>query len=305
MNKFNTDHVQCHDTRLDDTTRSLLTCPSPVSSRLGRYDLSHLLTDQVGEDELNDIWLWGSFLKDLQVEKRCTHADWIESFQQICRERDILSLGPRVHVMTLRRLWIAIAYSQGAGLKVAALAKDLGLSVRTISRLIDIFVDLDLVRLLQPWRENVGKRLVKSPKVFVRDSGLVHALLGIESKDVLLGHSVVSRSWEGFCLETLFSAAPKNTEAFFYRTSAGTQIDLVLRFPNKDVWAFEIKRTTVAKASRGLHTGAEDIKANRKILIYLGEPTFIAEDDLRAISLAKGIFAVRRQAVTAADSTFR
>jgi len=305
MNKFNTDHIKCQETRLADTTRSLQTCPTPVSSRLGCYDLSHLLTDQVGEDELNDIWLWGSFLEDTQIEKHCTNAEWIESFLLICLERDILSFGPRIHVTSMRRLWMTIAYSQGTGLKVAALAKALGLSVRKISRYIDIFVDLDLVRLLQPWRENVGKRLVKSPKVFVRDSGLVHALLGIASRDDLLDHSVLRRSWEGFCLETLISAAPKNTEAFFYRTSAGTQLDLVLRFPNKDVWAFEIKRTTVAKASRGLHTGAKDIKANRKILIYLGEPTFIVEDDLLAMPLVKGIVAVRRQAVTAADNTVR
>lgn len=143
-----------------------------------------------------------------------------------------------------------------------------------------------LVRRLQPWHENVGKRLVKSPKVFVRDSGLVHALLGLGSLESLLGHPVVGGSWEGFCIETLIAAAPTGTEPFFYRTAAGAELDLVLRLPGDDIWAIEIKRTTAPKVSRGSHLAINDIKAHRKILVYAGKHEVPAGDDLRAMPLA-------------------
>ena len=148
-------------------------------------------------------------------------------------------------------------------------------------------------RRLQPWHENVGKRLVKSPKVYVRDSGIVHALLSIDTIEALLGHPVVGGSWEGFCIEALLAAAPDGTEPYFYRTSAGAELDLVLRLPDGNIWAIEIKRTTAPKVSRGCHTGAEDIKANRKVLIYAGERDVPVAEDVRAMPLEHGIGLLR------------
>lgn len=299
MNKLNTDHSQCHEANTGDKVVSVQKFSAPVFVHSRHNHLSKLLTVQLCEDQLNDLWLRGSYLNSLQAAIDWTSTEWREYFLLHGLERDIRSHGPRIHANTFRRLWTRIAFSQGEVLNIAALAKDLGVSVRTISRYLDIFDGLKLVRILQPWNENVGKRLVKSPKVFVRDSGLMHALIGINSIECLLNHSIFSRSWEGFCLETLISVAPKNTEPYFYKTSVGTKIDLVLRFPNKEVWAFEIKRNFVPKASRGFHTGAEDIKANRKILIYLGEQKFIEKDDLHTMSLPRAIFDVQSQAATA------
>ncbi len=146
-----------------------------------------------------------------------------------------------------------------------------------------------------PWHENVGKRLVKSPKIYVRDSGLLHALLGLGTLESLLGHPVVGGSWEGFCLETLIAAAPVGTEAFFYRTSAGAELDLVLRLPGSQTWAIEIKRTTAPKVSRGFHLAIEDIKADRRILVYAGEREVPLGEGLRAMPLDVAVEQLRLQ----------
>jgi len=189
----------------------------------------------------------------------------------------------------LRRFWTMLAHVQGGLLNAAALAEGLGVSGQTVGRYLDLLVDLMLVRRLQPWHDNVGKRLVKSPKVYVRDSGIVHALLGIGTIEGLLGHPVVGGSWEGFCIETLLAAAPTGTEPYFYRTSAGAELDLVLRLPGGKTWAVEIKRTTAPKVSRGFHTGAEDIQANRRFLVYAGEREVPVSNDIRALPLARAI----------------
>jgi len=120
-------------------------------------------------------------------------------------------------------------------------------------------VDLMLVRHLPPWHANVGKRLVKSPQVYIRDAGLTHALLGLETREALLGHPVVGGSWEGFCIENLIAAAPRDTEASFYRSSAGAEIDLILKLPDHQLWAIEVNRTTAPKVTRGFHIAADDL----------------------------------------------
>ena len=188
-----------------------------------------------------------------------------------------------------------LARAQGGLLNAAALAEGLGVSGQTIGRYLDLLVDLMLVRRLMPWHENVGKRLVKSPKIYVRDSGLLHALLGLGSLENLLGHPVVGGSWEGFCLETLIAAAPAGTETFFYRTSAGAELDLVLRLPGGETWAIEIKRTTAPKVSRGFHLAIADIKADRRILVYAGEREVPLGEGLRAMPLDVAVQQLRLQ----------
>jgi uncharacterized protein len=218
---------------------------------------------------------------------------WREDFLRPYLERDIPALGPRIPAATLRRFWTMLAHSQGGLLNAAALAEGLGVSGQTVGRYLDLLVDLMLVRRLQPWHENTGKRMVKSPKIFVRDSGLVHALLGLGTMEALLGHPVVGGSWEGFCLETLIAAAPAGTEPFFYRTSAGAELDLVLRLPDGGLWAIEVKRTTAPKVSRGFHLAVEDIGAVRRILVYAGEREVPGGNGLRAMPLAAAISQLR------------
>ena len=264
-----------------------------LAGRVRYIEMPPLQLTEVGADQLNALWLRGGFPDSFLAASDQVSMDWRLDFLRTYLERDIPALGPRIPAATLRRFWTMLAHVQGGLLNAAALAEGLGVSGQTIGRYLDLLVDLMLVRRLQPWHENVGKRLVKSPKIYVRDSGIVHALLSIGTTEGLLGHPVVGGSWEGFCIETLLAATPAGTEPFFYRTSAGAELDLVLRLPGGDIWAVEIKRTTAPKVSRGFHTGAEDVKANRKLLIYAGERDVPVAEDIRAIPLEQGIGLLR------------
>lgn len=264
-----------------------------LAGRVRYIEMPPLLLDEVGEDRLNDLWLRGGFPDSFQADSDQNSLAWREDFLRTYLERDIPALGPRIPAATLRRFWTMLAHAQGGLLNASALAEGLGVSGQTVGRYLDLLVDLMLVRRLQPWHENAGKRVVKSPKVFVRDSGLVHALLGLGSPESVLGHPVVGGSWEGFAIETLIAAAPIGTEPFFYRTAAGAELDLVLRLPGNAIWAIEIKRTTTPKVSRGFHRSVDDIKADRKILVYAGEREVPAGDGLRAMPLATAVEQLR------------
>ena len=264
-----------------------------LAGRVRYIEMPPLQLTEVGADQMNALWLRGGFPDSFMASSDQASMDWRLDFLRTYLERDIPALGPRIPAATLRRFWTMLAHVQGGLLNAAALAEGLGVSGQTIGRYLDLLVDLMLVRRLQPWHENVGKRLVKSPKVYVRDSGVVHALLSIGTIEGLLGHPVVGGSWEGFCIEALLAAAPTGTEPFFYRTSAGAELDLVLRLPWGDIWAVEIKRTTAPKVSRGFYVGAEDIKASRKLLIYAGEHDVPVAEGVRAMPLEQGIGLLR------------
>ncbi len=264
-----------------------------LAGRVRYIEMPPLQLPEVGADHLNMLWLRGGFPDSFLAASDQASMDWRLDFLRTYLERDIPAIGPRIPAATLRRFWTMLAHVQGGLLNAAALAEGLGVSGQTVGRYVDLLVDLMLVRRLQPWHENVGKRLVKSPKVYVRDSGIVHALLNIGTTEGLLGHPVVGGSWEGFCIEALLAAAPAGTEPFFYRTSAGAELDLVLRLPNGDIWAIEVKRTTTPKVTRGFLTGAEDIKASRKLLIYAGEHDVPVAEDVRAMPLENGIGLLR------------
>lgn len=260
-----------------------------LAGRVRYIEMPPLQLTEVGADHLTQLWLRGGFPDSFQADNDRDSLDWREDFLRTYLERDIPALGPRVPATTLRRFWTMLAHAQGGLLNAAALAEGLGVSGQTIGRYLDLLVDLMLVRRLPPWHRNVGKRLVKSPKVYVRDSGLVHALLGLGTLESLLAHPVVGGSWEGFCLESLIAAAPPGTEAAFYRTAAGAELDLVLTLPGGAVWAIEIKRTTTPKVSRGFHIGAEDIGATRRLLIYAGMQEVPLAEGLRALPLASAL----------------
>lgn len=265
-----------------------------LAGRVRYIEMPPLLLDEVGEHRLNDLWLRGGFPDSFQAPGDRASTEWREDFLRTYLERDIPALGPRIPAATLRRFWTMLAHAQGGLLNAAALAEGLGISGQTVGRYLDLLVDLMLVRRLSPWHENVGKRLVRSPKVYVRDSGLVHTLLGLETFENLLGHPVVGGSWEGFCLEALIAAAPPGAEPFFYRTSAGAELDLVLRMPGGEIWAIEIKRATTPRLSRGFHIASEDIAATRKILVYAGAREVPAGKDTRALPLPAAISLLRR-----------
>jgi len=185
----------------------------------------------------------------------------------------------------LRRLWTMLAHAQGTPVNAAKLAANLNVSSPTVARYIDLLVDLLLVRRLQPFHTNTRKRLVKSPKVYVRDSGLVHALLTIPDRDSLLGHPVVGSSWEGFVIETLVACAPEWTNAFFYRTSAGHEIDLLLELPDGMLWAIEIKRGPSPKVDAGFHVACDDLRPAKRFVVYGGNDSLGMPHGIEAVSV--------------------
>jgi predicted AAA+ superfamily ATPase len=216
--------------------------------------------------ELNRLWVRGGFpLSWLAVDDTAS-LRWRDAFIATYLERDIPALGPRIPATTLRRLWTMLAHTQGGLLNQSQLAASLAISGQTVARYIDLLCDLMLVRCLPAWHGNVGKRLVRAPKVYVRDSGIVHALLGLARLEDVLAHPVAGASWEGFVIEQLLAAAP-GADASFYRTSHGAEADLVLHFRNGETWVVEIKRSSAPTVSKGFHLAADDVGAARKLLI--------------------------------------
>jgi hypothetical protein len=216
---------------------------------------------------------------------------WREAFITTYLERDIPQLGPRIPAVTLRRLWTMLAHQQGGLLNQAQLAGSLAVSGQTVGRYIDLLADLMLVRRLPPWHGNVGKRLVRTPKVYVRDSGLVHALLGLTTLDQVLGHPVAGASWEGWVIEQLLAAAP-SAQASFYRTARGAEADLVLHFPDGAAWVIEVKRSSAPTVSRGFHQAALDVGAERKLLVAPVPAAYPGRDGLEVMGVPDAVKAV-------------
>ncbi len=222
-------------------------------------------------DAADRLWLRGGFPDSFLAASDPVSFDWRRAFIQTYLERDIPLLGPRLPAETLHRFWQMLAHAQGQLFNAAPLASGLGVSGHTIARYLDVLVDLLLVRRLPPWSGNVKKRLVRSPKIYVRDSGLVHALLGIRTQDELLGHPVAGPSWEGMVIENLLALVPAGASAFFYRSSNGAEIDLILDFGAKDRCAIEVKRSiSDPKPSRGFYLGCDDLGVKFRWVIYPG-----------------------------------
>ena len=260
-----------------------------LAGRVSYHELTPFTQPEIGADATSTLWLRGGFPDSFLAKSNRASLTWREDFIRTYLERDIPAFGLRIPAETLRRFWTMLAHEQGGLLNAAKLAGNLGVSGQSVGRYLDLLVDLMLVRRLPPWHSNASKRLVKSPKVYIRDTGLTHALLAIDSMEGLLGHPVVGGSWEGYCIENLIAAAPRGAEASFYRSSAGAEIDLVLSLPGGAVWAVEIKRTTSPKVSRGFHIAADDLNAAERILVFAGDRDVPSLGGVRAMPLMGAI----------------
>ena len=258
-----------------------------LAGRIAYLELHPLDLLEAAAEPMDRLWLRGGFPDSLQAGSDARSLRWRQDFIRTYLERDVPQFGPRIAPQTLRRFWTMLAHLQGSLLNVAQLARNLGVDAKTANGYIDLLCDLLLVRRLPPWHANVGKRLTRSPKVYVRDSGLVHALLDIAHQDALLSHPVVGASWEGFVIENILACAPPQAQAFFYRTSGGAEIDLLLAWPDGELWAIEIKRSSTPKVERGFHSACEDLKPARKLVVYPGTEPFPLRHDIRASGLAE------------------
>ena len=256
-----------------------------LAGRVSYLELRPLSTREIDEEEVLKLWNRGGFPESFLAPDDNESIGWREDFIRTYLERDIPQLGPRIPAETLRRFWTMLAHRQGGLLNASELARGLDVSSVTTGRYLDLLVDLLLVRRLQPWTSNQGKRLVKTPRVYVRDSGVAHALLGITTINDLLGHPAAGGSWEGYVIENLAGVMPKFASMGFYRTKGGAEIDLVVDSNKGGLWAIEIKRGSAPKLSRGFHAACEDLKPARKLVVHGGRESFPIGKGIEVLSL--------------------
>ena len=256
-----------------------------LAGRIAYIELAPLDVREVDRNEQARLWIRGGFPPAFMAPSDADSVVWRENFIHTYLERDVPALGPRIPAQTLRRFWTMLAHAQGGVWNAAALARSLAVDGKTVAKYVDLMVDLLLARRLPPFHANVRKRLVKSPKVYLRDSGVVHSLLRLDDEEAVLGHPVAGASWEGFVVETLIRAAPERTQASFFRTATGVEIDLVLELPGNRTWAVEIKRSAAPSVGRGLRVALDDVSPDSAFLVHSGEERYPKGGGFEAIGL--------------------
>jgi len=259
-----------------------------LAGRIAYKELSAFNASEIksfANGEQDKLWLRGGFPRSYLSKTDEASLRWRLNFISTYLERDVPQFGVRIPAVTLRRLWTMLAHNQSCQLNIAQLGANLDVAAPTAKRYIELLEDLLLIRSLRPWFGNIGKRLVKSPKIYIRDSGLVHALLNLKSMDDLLGHPVIGASWEAYVIENLISCLPIGVTPWFYRTSAGAEIDLVIEKNEKTMYAIEIKRSLAPSVSKGFYLGCDDIGATHRYLVYPGNEKFPVGKNITAISL--------------------
>ena len=256
-----------------------------LAGRIVYHELPGLDALEV-RSEHDSLWLRGGFPDSFTARSDAASARWRLNFVRTYLERDIPQFGVRVPAETLRRFWTMLGHRQGGLLNASELARGLDVSAPAVTRYVDLLSDLMLVRRLPPWFANVGKRLVKAPKVYIRDSGVLHSLLGLGTLDDLLSHPVIGASWEGFVIENLIAAAPFGTGAWFYRTRAGAEIDLLLHLPDRRLWAVAVKRSAAPRAGKGFELAASDLEADERFVVHPGREPFPLSRTTSAVPLA-------------------
>ena len=270
---------------LGSASADLLKQPETLAGRISYIELSPFDVLEVRADLRRQLWVRGGLPESFLADDESRSLIWRQDFIRTYLERDIPQLGPRIPATTLYRFWTMLAHLQGGLFNAAQLARGLAVDGKTVGRYLDLLVDLMLVRRLQPFQANVGKRLVKSPKVYIRDSGIAHALLNIGDHETLLGHPVSGNSWEGFVIENLIGAAPLQTVPMFYRTGAGAEVDLLLEIPKHGLWAIEIKRGLSARPEKGFFIACDDLKPARRFVVNSGTDRHPINSNTEAIGL--------------------
>jgi predicted AAA+ superfamily ATPase len=248
------------------------------------FSIKELVENQDFNFSLEKLWLRGGYPDSYLANSETASWDWRTGFVSTYVERDIPRAGLGISPSRMRNLWTMLAHLQGQQLNLSALGKGLDVSHTTTRNYLDILTELFMVRQLPTWSGNTKKRLVKSPKVYIRDSGILHRLLMIQDFQHLLGHPVVGYSWEGFVIENILNSLSDQWQASYYRSAEQTEIDLILEKGNEK-WAIEIKRNLTPKVPAGFIRASEDIKATRKFLLYNGTETFPMNGEIEAMGI--------------------
>jgi predicted AAA+ superfamily ATPase len=256
-----------------------------LAGRVSHWELTPLTAIEAPDVPADRHWLRGGFPESLLAASDAASLRWRQDFIQTYLEREVFQFAPRAATELLRRLWLMLAHHHGGLLNAAQFARNLGVDGKTVAHYLDLLVDLMLVRRLPPWHANLGKRLVRAPKLYVRDSGVLHALLGIADHDTLLSHPVVGTSWETWVMENLLAVVPRDAQASFFRSAVGAEIDLLIERPGGERWAIEIKRSLQPKLERGFHSACADVSPTHKWVVYPGSERYRLGDDAWAVGL--------------------
>ena len=260
-----------------------------LAGRASYVELTPFLASEVTHDlaSLQPLWQRGGYPLSYLADSDALSLAWRQDFLRTFLHRDMPALGVRVPAETMRRLWTMLAHLQGQPFNASQLGLALGgASHTTVARHLDVLVDALMVRRLAPHLSNVGKRLVKSPRIYVRDSGLLHALLGIADAQALQGHPIAGVSWEGFVIEQIAAALPPDAVLGYYRTAVGAELDLVAQVQGQTL-AFEIKLSSAPKPARGFWQALQDVKPDRTFVVAPVERSYGLADGVQVVGLAE------------------
>ncbi|MBX7116106.1 MAG: ATP-binding protein [Myxococcaceae bacterium] len=256
-----------------------------LAGRIAYLELPPLGLPEVGLKASAALWLRGGFPRSFTARTQTESADWRRGFLRTFLERDIPQLGIGVAAPTLRRFWSMLSHLHGQTLNLSELGRSLGVADTTVRHYLDILEGTFMAWQLQPWHENLSKRQVKAPKVYLSDTGILHSLLGIESHAGLEGHPKVGASWEGFCIGTLLAHLKVPAEQrYFWATHAGAELDLLVVHDGVRR-GFEIKRTSSPKVTPSMRAALADLKLASLDVIYSGDETFLLAPKVRAVPL--------------------
>jgi predicted AAA+ superfamily ATPase len=254
-----------------------------LAGRVSFIDVSGFSLTEIGADDLETHWWRGGFPRAFLARDDAAARQWHEDFIRTFLERDIPQLGIGVPAMTLRRFWTMVAHYHGQVLKVSELARSLGSSEPTARRYLDILCGTYVVRQLPPWFENLKKRQVKAPKIYVRDAGLAHALLGIPDRPALQAHPKLGASWEGYAMEQILSITG-DREAYFWATHAGAELDLLVFHHGKRL-GFEFKYTDRPGTTKSMHVACGDLALDHLYVVHPGKHAFALDERITAVPL--------------------
>ncbi|TMQ71987.1 MAG: ATP-binding protein [Candidatus Eisenbacteria bacterium] len=258
-----------------------------LAGRIAYHELGGLSLEEVGARNLDRLWLRGGFPRSYLARSAAHSAEWRENFIRTYLERDVPELGIRIPSGTLRRFWSMLAHWHGQVWNASEFGRSFGVSDHTVRRYLDILTQTYVVRQLLPWHENIAKRQVKSPRVYVTDSGLLHALLGVDSMDALTRHPKVGASWEGFAMATIVHHLGADArECFFWRAHTGAELDLLV-VRGRRRWGFEFKLTSAPAATPSTRAALEHLKLDRLDMVHAGRRTFPLGERIRAVALTR------------------
>jgi predicted AAA+ superfamily ATPase len=258
-----------------------------LAGRIQYYQLGGFALDEIAAGAVRELWVRGGFPAAFLSPSLAASVRWRENFIQTFLERDLPQLGVRVPALTLRRFWTMMAHYHAQIWNGAELARAFGMSVSTVHRYLDTLTAALVLRQLPPWFENLGKRQVKAPKIYVADSGLLHALLGVETAEDLERHPKVGASWEGFAMgEVMTRLGARPEQCFFWATHTGAELDLLVVRGSRR-WGFEFKRTVAPRLTRSMHSALADLHLERLEVVHAGEQTFPMAANVRALALTR------------------